>query len=530
MIPSCTKSMKSIWAGLVVLVVSSALPLSATIWSVTSTGDVATDPTTLRGAINAAASGDSIVFNLPAYPATIMLSEGTPLEISKNLDIDGHGQSNLAISGGGTVQVFLIDSGATVKISGVTIEKGGGLFVSGGINNNGTLTLVGSTLSGNSNTANGAGGIWNTGILTVVNSTLSSNSNFSTVGGILNNGGTVTITDSTLSGNSGGIAGGILNDNAGTVNITNSTFSGNSASGALSASGIYNRGTLTLSNSTLSGNPASSASSAGGILSEATGHTVTAKNTIVANSLPGGNCFVVSAGTITSLGYNLSDDTSCTSFFTQTTDLNNKPAGLDPSGLQNNPGPPVPTLGVPQTIALLSTSLAVDAIPVSSCTDVNGNPVTTDERGWPRPQGPACDIGAYELVLSISAKLTVIHLNSTIDIFNLNATFTPGAASDGIYPLTEPVTLQVGPYRVTIPAGSFREILKGPMAGSYVYLGVIGGAALSIQIVPPSNAGHVWNFNAIGVTDNVTYPPVPCAVTIAIGDDSGGVLVQAVIL
>jgi hypothetical protein len=61
------------------------------------------------------------------------------------------------------------------------------------------------------------------------------------------------------------------------------------------------------------------------------------------------------------------------------------PAGLDPKGLQNNGAPT-------QTLALLPTSPAVDAIPAASCTDINNNPLTTDQRGIAHPQGSACDI------------------------------------------------------------------------------------------------------------------------------------------
>jgi hypothetical protein len=439
-----------------------------TLYLVTTTAD--SGPGSLRQAIldansdTCATDANGIIFDSSVKP-TITLSSGV-LEISHSLNIMGPGQSNLAISGGGTVEVFHIDSGATVQISGVTIENGGGVFVSGGIRNDGTLTLLGSTLSGNSNIPNGAGGIWNTGILTVEGCTLSGNSNFSTVGGILNNGGTVTITDSTLSGNSGGI------------------------------------------------------------LSEGASHTVTVKNSIVANSLPGGNCSAVSSGTITSQDYNLTDDVSC--FFSQIHDLNT-PTGLDPSGLQSNPGPPVPTLGVPQTIALLPTSSALDVIPISSCTDVNGNPVTTDERGWSRPQGTNCDIGAFEGVAfsSISAKLTITALSPAIYSFDLSARFTPGATID---PLTEPVTLQVGSYFVTIPVGSFHEITKGSKAGTYVYSGIIGGVTLSIQISPPSVTGDGWNFKATGYPVNLPGLSNPVTVTISIGDDQGSAAVTAKIL
>jgi hypothetical protein len=115
----------------------------------------------------------------------------------------------------------------------------------------------------------------------------------------------------------------------------------------------------------------------------------------------GGNCR--QNGTAISHGHNLSSDGSCSSFFTATGDLNGAPAGLDPAGLQNNGGPT-------QTIALLSTSPAVDHIPVSptnDCTAVDGTtPIATDQRGVPRPQASGCDIGAYELVQDDEGPIT----------------------------------------------------------------------------------------------------------------------------
>jgi len=49
----------------------------------------------------------------------------------------------------------------------------------------------------------------------------------------------------------------------------------------------------------------------------------------------------------------------------------------------------------PQTHALLPGSPAIDKIPLNAC-HVNG--VSTDQRGVRRPQGAACDIGAYEYI------------------------------------------------------------------------------------------------------------------------------------
>ena len=115
---------------------------------------------------------------------------------------------------------------------------------------------------------------------------------------------------------------------------------------------------------------------------------LTVKNSIIANSTGSSNCSLFVQPS--SRGHNLDDDASC--FLFTTTDLNAVSAGLDTGGLKNNGGPT-------KTIALLATSPGVNAIPLTptiNCADVDGNPLTTDQRGVPRPQGSACDIGAYE--------------------------------------------------------------------------------------------------------------------------------------
>lgn len=343
-------------------------PLSVRAGTITVTSNSDSGPGSLRDAIAAAASGDTINFSLAVYPASITLTSGT-LTINTSLTISGPGASNLAISGNNSVQVFSVPSGVTVTISGVTIESGTS-SAGGGIGNSGTVTLTNSTVTGNFATDYG--------------------------GGIFNYGGTLNITNSTLSGNivspnSGGDGGGIWN--WGTLNITNSTFSRNIA---YLGGGMENYfGPAVITNSTFSGN---SAVTGGGIFSYVFG-TLAVKNTIVANSSSGGNC--IDDGTSTSYGQNLSDDSSCSSFFNQTSDLNSTPAGLDPGGLQNNGGPT-------KTIALISGSPAIDAIPVSptnNCTDFTGNVLGTDQRGVTRPQGAACDIGAFEFAEPYTAQI-----------------------------------------------------------------------------------------------------------------------------
>jgi hypothetical protein len=59
---------------------------------------------------------------------------------------------------------------------------------------------------------------------------------------------------------------------------------------------------------------------------------------------------------------------------------------------------------------------------------------------------------------SFSARLAI--LTGKPSGFELTAWFTLRAASDGIHPLTEAVTLQIANYTVTIPAGSFHQLWK----------------------------------------------------------------------
>ena len=327
---------------------------------------------------------------------------------------------NNATSGGG-----LYNNGGTVVVSNSTVSDNRAGPEGGAISNIGTLIISNSTLSRNG--ASHGGGIYNNGTTIVNNCTVSDGSGVLGGGGIYNDsGGAVNMVNSTLSGNAQVVDGGGIY-NAGNIRISSSTVSDNHAS---HTGGIYNNGTATVSNSTISGNTVYHAH-IGGIFNDSGGTlnltnctlfgnytfggiegvgaisnigTLIIKNTIVANSFPGitpplgsveTNCFGTAS---TSAGHNLSDDASC--YFAAVGDRNNTPSGLDPSGLQNNGGPT-------QTIALLATSPAVDAVPVSPvnyCTATDGiTPITTDERGIPRPQGLACDIGAYEFLAAITA-------------------------------------------------------------------------------------------------------------------------------
>jgi hypothetical protein len=144
------------------------------------------------------------------------------------------------------------------------------------------------------------------------------------------------------------------------------------------------------------GSPGPSGGAIGGLTAGGIGSTVW--NTILASNSPGGN----SSGAIRDTGHNLSSDASCN--FTNVGSLNNTDPKLGP--LTTNGGPTV-------TMALLPGSLAIDA------GDNSGAP-TTDQRGFPRPVGPAVDIGAYERcyvpVLAISPSATGLDITARSDV------------------------------------------------------------------------------------------------------------------
>jgi CSLREA domain-containing protein len=306
-----------------------------------------------------------------------------------------------AYGGGGIYN----DAGATLTVSNSTLSSnstsGCGSFTTGfggAIHNagGGTVTVSNSTLSGNF--ATDGGGIYNNAIgtgasttLTIRNSTISGNTASGLGGGISNPGGTVTVSNSTLSGNTVNGAGGGIHTSGGALTVSNSTLSGNSAGGSFGGGGIYNNfSPVIVSYSTLSGN--SAGSGGGGITNS--GASMRVRNTIVAGNTAvncGGNNPIISQGN------NLSDTTACFPADAAQGDVVTATPLL--GTLTNNGGPT-------QTLALLPGSPAIDGVTFQPTLNCPGGPpvgsgtptpVTTDQRGYLRPAGPLCDIGAFEL-------------------------------------------------------------------------------------------------------------------------------------
>ncbi|MBW4612884.1 MAG: tandem-95 repeat protein [Desmonostoc vinosum HA7617-LM4] len=352
---------------------------------------------------NAAAGADTITFAGDIFsdtnPDTITLTSGE-LEITDDVDLEGTGASNLAISGNNTSRVFSIStSGKNVTIDALTITEGKNEFGSGGAINNFGSTLIITNSSISDSTASNGAGIGNSagGTLTLINSTISGNQATVSSGGIANAGSTLNLINSTISGNTAG-------DNGGGIGVFDSFLAG-----------LFS--TVIISNSTLSNNTADSDNSGsgdgGGVFSSSSG-SFNAQNTIIAGNFDTSNEAPDIYGNITGNAHNLIGTIAGVSGTIGTgTDIVNANPGL--AALANNGGSTA-------THALILNSPAINAgnnvfIP---------SEITTDQRGtgYSRIQGSIVDIGAYEV------QNTSPIANDDSFSTNENTTFTGNVLAD----------------------------------------------------------------------------------------------------
>ena len=281
-----------------------------------------TDGISLREAIlasNNTLGADSITFADTTSGMPILLTEG--LLITQALTITGLGAANTTVNGQGRWLIFSIEPvGRINNVGPVTLD---GLKLTGGNGSSAgairsqlvpgaVLTVSNCTIEDNHTTSifgsQSAGGITSFGAVTVINSTISGNSATGDIRRGVGSGGifsqsAVTVIDSTISGNStSGSSGGGINGAPGVVvTIRNSTISGNSA--LLRGAGIavgYGNGlnvNLTISDSTISGNFATSANrgySGGGGVFANRGSNVTISSSTISDNFAGfgGGIFV----------------------------------------------------------------------------------------------------------------------------------------------------------------------------------------------------------------------------------------------
>lgn len=196
--------------------------------------------------------------------------------VTSRISINGNATT---IAGDGSARILEVSApNGNLTLNGLTLTGGFNTFAGGGIfNNEGTLTLNRSVVTGNASPA--GGGIASgtnqpgpVGTTTLNNSQVTDNAAFGAGGGgILNHAGTLTLNSSTVSGNSapggGGIASGKGNPLAGAsiVILNKSQVDGNTATGGPDGGGggIVNGGTLVSNSSEIAGNSAPGGAGAG---------------------------------------------------------------------------------------------------------------------------------------------------------------------------------------------------------------------------------------------------------------------------
>lgn len=374
-------------------VVESYLPLLR----VGATGDLTLDKLTISGATSADVAGGHGIWN----------DGGTVTLVDSRVEDANTG----IVNSGGT----MVLRRSVVTGSGLTqdIGEGGG----GAIGNyGGTLVLTDSTVTGNSSVF-GPGGIFNSGVATIVDSRISDNFiSYEGVGGGIENRGTLVLMGSTVSGNTADIGAGITT--TGRATLIDSTISGNRITGVYSygGAGILAAGTTTIDNCTVSGNRGDLGSGlylVGGALtlthSTVTGNSaeyagggvyVTSGRFTARRSIIAGNSADYSpAGREVRVGHYAErvevvvDDHNVFGH-----DGDAGVSGFVPGSTDIVPGRPLSGILLPladngggtRTHALAIGSPALDASPYDARCP------RTDQRGNPRPRGPACDVGAFE--------------------------------------------------------------------------------------------------------------------------------------
>ncbi len=271
----------------------------------------------------------------------------------------------------------MLNLGASPTLTNVTFSDNTAQYGAGMYNASSSPTLTNVTFSHNTASSDG-GGMHNNSSSnpTLTNVTFSDNTAYSG-SGIYNVGSSPTLTNVTFSHNAASSdGGGMHNDLGSNPTLTNVTFSGNSAA-TWSGGGMWNSGSSpTLTNVTFSGNSAPTGSG-GAIMNWQESRPV------IENSIFWGN-----------------GDTEFANNASAALINNSIVAGGCPYGsacrnvIDANPllGPLADNGGFTQTMALGVGSPAIDAGNNATC-------ASTDQRGVARPQGSACDMGAFEVVV-----------------------------------------------------------------------------------------------------------------------------------
>ena len=404
----------------------------------------------------------------PRLPATPQAFAG-PVATVTNTDDSGPGSLRDAIAAadpGTTIQFDPSIAGQTIVLTtalepdqSMTIEgpAGAGVTISGGLTTRVLVVATGTTV-------------------TLRNLTIT-NGRHEFGAGILVAGGSAILDHVLVANNEAVSDGGGITVKSGDLVVVNSTISGNTA---LIGGGFISSGNVILRNSTIAENTSAS----GGGLYTPEG-SITFRNTIIADNIdsdpgatPEADCRFGSNAAVAYVGANLSSDGSC---------------GSGPSMLTANPkiGSLTNNGGPTQTHGLLGDSPAIDA--GVSCTE------TSDQRYVSRPQGPSCDIGAFEFTDYGTYQITIgpnIAVNRQSGVATVSGTISCSKETGAL--------LRVRLSQTQKTTGKFTTIIQGDALASVTSC---SSAPVSWSVAVMPDAGKFENGSASGRATTEPTPP-----------------------
>ncbi len=476
----------------------------------TDTGDcVSAACATITYAIGQAAAGDTISIAAGTYTQL-------GITVDKNLTITGAGAATTIVQANAapnmaTNSVFIVNSGVTASISGLTIRHGNPTGFGGGIFafDSATALVVDSCIiRANTAQSGDGGGIWSGALSTTIsNSTISGN----TAGPAGGNGGgglfcrntsnICTVNNSAITDNTTVNSGGGINLNGSTLILNNSTVSGNSAT--INGGGLQINGPTQINYSTVTNN---SASGLGGGIRIPTS-SVASKSSIVAGNQAGGSTTAATSdcsvgATLTSGGYNLTgSSTGCT--LAGTGDTTVAPANVFTTvlaALGSNGG-------ATQTHALLAGSPALDQIP-NGTNDCGTAPFNLDQRGTVRPSNVSCDKGAFELLLAAPTIQASNIFNTAITSTSMSAFWTNGNGSKRIVKMntsnsfTDPVDGTDPTGASTVWANAGEQLIYNGISNGINVTGLTPGGTYWFRVYEANGTGSTIVFNTATATNN----------------------------
>jgi hypothetical protein len=289
-------------------------------------------------------------------------------------------------------------------------------------------------------------------------------------------GGSITINDSTIDG-----AGTALDASGGCIFVNDSTIANNTRAATVGDGELFLRRASVIANGAgISGTPYGDTRIAG----VATTVGTTSTGSIIAGNgtAPGGDyCTTV----IEDAGYNLFDDASCA--VTASTSSVHTDVGI---GAFDRHG------GATETYALDSSGPAIDQIPAND--PLCGG---TDQRGVPRPQGGACDIGAVEAAaatMAVTATPVSAQLDQPVTLTVMVAASRPGLPTpEGTVTFTGapgcanvPVTSGVATCTTSsLPAGA--DLITADYASSNSFHAARAQITVEIAPTPYTDPGQI---------------------------------------